>query len=96
MTVKKIAGRTYVSLSFSCPPELEAAINRRAMELGLENRSLYLRKLFERDLVSAGLYDPREIHGDAPPRVKRGKRARPKTRGSTGPNKAGSFDVRKP
>jgi hypothetical protein len=59
MTVQKTAGRTYVSLSFSCPPELEAAINRRSMELGLENRSLYLRKLFERDLVSAGLYDPR-------------------------------------
>jgi hypothetical protein len=96
MTVKKHRGRTSVSLSFSCPPEMEAAINRRSMELGLENRSLYLRKLFERDLVSAGLYDPRKFQGDAPPRIKRGKPARPKTRGSTGPNKAGSSGARKP
>jgi hypothetical protein len=74
MAVKKPSGRTSVSLSFSCPPELEAAINRRTMELGLENRSLYLRKLFERDLISAGLYDPRVMPHDAPPRVKRGKK----------------------
>jgi hypothetical protein len=71
MSVKKPSGRTTVSLSFSCSPELESAINRRSMELGLENRSLYLRKLFERDLISAGLYDPRSMPRDAPPRVKR-------------------------
>jgi hypothetical protein len=93
--VKKTAGRTYVSLSFSCPPELEAAINRRSVELGLDNRSLYLRKLFERDLVSAGLYDPREIHGEAPPRVKRGKPARPEIRESRRPNKAASSGAKK-
>jgi hypothetical protein len=51
MVKKKQSGRTSVSLSFSCPPELEVAINRRTQELGLENRSLYLRKLFERDLM---------------------------------------------
>jgi hypothetical protein len=96
MGVKKHGSRTTVSLSFSCPPEMEAAINRRAMELGLENRSLYLRKLFERDLVSAGLYDPREIHGDAPPRIKRGKPVRPKIRESRRPNKAGSSASKKP
>jgi hypothetical protein len=39
------AGRTYVSLSFSCPSEMETAIKKRCAELGL-NRSEYTRKLF--------------------------------------------------
>jgi hypothetical protein len=73
MTTKKTAGRTYVSLSFSCPPEMEAAINRRCVELGLDSRSDYLRRLFERDLIAVGLYNPRDIGRDAPPRIRRGR-----------------------
>lgn len=76
MKPKKPAGRTYVSLSFSCPPEMEAAINRRCVELGLDSRSDYLRRLFERDLISVGLYDPRDIKRDAPPRIKRGQKSK--------------------
>ncbi len=74
MAIKKNAGRTYVSLSFSCPPEMEAAINRRCVELGLDSRSDYLRRLFERDLMAVGLYDPRDIGRQAPPRIRRGKK----------------------
>ena len=54
MTVKKNPDRTYVSLSFSCPPDMERAINQRTVDLGLHSRSDYLRKLFERDLYAAG------------------------------------------
>lgn len=64
-------GRTYVSLSFSCPPELEDAINRRCTELGFHSRSDYLRKLFERDVIAAGLYDPANLQRSVPPRIKR-------------------------
>jgi hypothetical protein len=77
-TKKKTANRTYVSLSFSCPPEMEIAINRRAAELGLHSRSDYLRRLFERDLTAAQLYDPASLGRDAPPRIKRGRRAKKK------------------
>jgi len=73
MTIKKTTGRTYVSLSFSCPPEMEIAINRRCVELGLDSRSDYLRRLFERDLIAVGLYNPRDIGRDAPPRIRRGR-----------------------
>lgn len=78
MTVKKDAARLYVSLSFSCPPEMEAAINRRTVELGFHSRSDYLRRLFERDLIAVGLYDPGDIGRSAPPRVRRGRQ--PKAR----------------
>jgi hypothetical protein len=71
---KAVTGRTYVSLSFSCPPEMESAINKRCVDLGLDSRSDYLRRLFERDLISVGLYDPRDIKRDAPPRVRRGRK----------------------
>ena len=74
MTTKKTTGRTYVSLSFSCPPAMEVAINRRCVELGLDSRSDYLRRLFERDLFAVGLYNPRDIGRDAPPRIRRGRR----------------------
>ena len=77
MTTRK-NGRTYVSLSFSCPPEMEAAINRRCVELGLDSRSDYLRRLFERDLMAVGLYDPRDIGRQAPPRIRRGKQPKAK------------------
>jgi hypothetical protein len=73
MTTKKIPGRTYVSLSFSCPPAMERAINRRAAELGLHSRSDYLRKLFEQDLANAGLYNKFSV-AKAPPRITRGRR----------------------
>jgi hypothetical protein len=78
MTTKKIAGRTYSSLSFSCPPEMEHAINRRTVELGFHSRSDYLRRLFERDLAAAGLYDPKNLGGQAPPRIKRGRKPKKK------------------
>jgi hypothetical protein len=78
MTTKKIAGRTYSSLSFSCPREMEHAINRRVVELGFHSRSDYLRKLFERDLVAAGLYDPKNLASEAPPRIKRGQKPKKK------------------
>lgn len=79
MATKKIVGRTYVSLSFSCPPEMEAAINRRCVELGLDSRSDYLRRLFERDLISVGLYNRRDIErAAAPPRIRRGRQPKKK------------------
>jgi len=78
MSTKKTPGRTYVSLSFSCPPEMEEAINRRTVELGLDSRSDYLRRLFERDLMAVGLYDPRDITRSAPPRIRRGRKPKQK------------------
>src|ERR1700746_1684026 len=69
----KPSNRTYSSLSFSCPPEMEQAINRRCVELGLHSRSDYLRRLFERDLASVALYDPAALNRDAPPRIRRGR-----------------------
>jgi hypothetical protein len=78
MTVKKDSTRTYVSLSFSCPPEMEQAINRRTVELGFHSRSDYLRRLFERDVVAAGLYDPENLSRDAPPRIRRGRQPKAK------------------
>jgi hypothetical protein len=77
-TNKKSASRTYVSLSFSCPPEMEVAINRRTVELGLHSRSDYLRRLFERDLASVALYDPAALNREAPPRIKRGRKPKKK------------------
>ena len=77
-TTKKPAGRTYLSLSFSCPPEMELAINRRCVELGLHSRSDYLRRLFERDLAAAQLYDPLTLSRDAPPRIRRGRKPKKK------------------
>jgi hypothetical protein len=76
MATKKPASRTYVSLSFSCPPEMEIAINRRTVELGLHSRSDYLRRLFERDLAAAQLYNPLTLNREAPPRIKRGRKAK--------------------
>jgi hypothetical protein len=78
MTTKKHAGRTYASLSFSCPAEMEIAINRRTVELGFHSRSDYLRRLFERDLAAAGLYDPKNLASAAPPRIKRGQKPKKK------------------
>ena len=75
---KKPASRTYVSLSFSCPPEMEVAINRRTVELGLHSRSDYLRRLFERDIIAAGLYSPQSPVRQAPPRIKRGRQPKQK------------------
>jgi hypothetical protein len=73
MTVKKDPSRVYVSLSFSCPPEMEAAINRQAAKLRM-SRSEYLRRLFEHDLYQAGLLNPVELSDEAPPRIRRGKK----------------------
>jgi hypothetical protein len=78
MTVKKDSTRTYVSLSFSCPPEMEQAINRRTVDLGFHSRSDYLRKLFERDLIASGLFDPRNPPGQVPPRIRRGRQPKAK------------------
>jgi hypothetical protein len=78
MAVKKTEDRTYVSLSFSCPPATELAINRRAAKLGM-SRSEYLRRLFERDLYQAGLLNPLDTEGlDAPPRIKRNRKPKRK------------------
>lgn len=73
MTTKKDQGRTYVSLSFSCPPEMEQAINRQAAKLRM-SRSEYLRRLFERDLYHAGMLDPAQVTEELPPRIKRGRK----------------------
>jgi hypothetical protein len=77
-------GRSYVSLSFSARPELEDPLNQRAGELGL-NRSEYVCKLIERDLMNGGLIDEKHWHENvtkAPPRVTRGrKRPAPSKKG---------------
>jgi hypothetical protein len=52
-------GRTYIPLSFSCPPELEIAIQKRCADLDL-NRSEYLRKLFVEETTINPLGTPKE------------------------------------
>jgi hypothetical protein len=47
--------RTYLSLSFSAPPDLEKPMNDRAAAKGFRSRSEYLCKLVEDDLRKAGL-----------------------------------------
>jgi len=72
MAKKKQQGRTYVSLSFSIPPEGEEPINRRAAELGL-SRSQYLWRLAQRDLYEANFFKPEVPGRSAPPRIRRNK-----------------------
>jgi hypothetical protein len=71
------SNKTYVSLSFSCPPDMEDPINSRAADLRL-TRSEYLRRLVIRDLNAADLLSPGEMDLDAPPRIKRGRATRQK------------------
>ena len=71
------SNKTYVSLSFSCPPEMEDPLNKRAAELRL-TRSEYLRRLVIRDLSAANLMDPEEMSLDVPPRITRGRATRGK------------------
>jgi hypothetical protein len=74
MTVKKDPDRTYVSLSFSCPPSMETDMNRQAAKLRM-SRSEYLRRLIERDLYQAGFLSPMQQQAlEAPPRIRRGKK----------------------
>jgi len=47
--------RTYLSLSFSAPPDLEGPMNDRAVAKGYRSRSEYLCDLVEEDLRKAGL-----------------------------------------
>jgi hypothetical protein len=47
--------RTYLSLSFSAPPDLEKPMNDRAAAKGFRSRSEYLCQLVEDDLRKAGL-----------------------------------------
>ena len=47
--------RTYLSLSFSAPPDLEGPMNDRAAAKGYRSRSEYLCDLVEEDLRKAGL-----------------------------------------
>jgi hypothetical protein len=47
--------RTYLSLSFSAPPDLEGPMNNRAAAKGYRSRSEYLCDLVEDDLRKAGL-----------------------------------------
>jgi hypothetical protein len=47
--------RTYLSLSFSAPPDLEGPMNARAAAKGYHSRSEYLCDLVEEDLRKAGL-----------------------------------------
>ena len=47
--------RTYLSLSFSAPPDLEKPMNDRAAAKGFRSRSEYLCALVEEDLRKAGL-----------------------------------------
>jgi hypothetical protein len=74
------SNKEYVSLSFSCPPEMEDPLNGRAADLRL-TRSEYLRRLVIRDLSAANLLDPEELALDAPPRIKRGRPTRKKVVG---------------
>jgi hypothetical protein len=63
--------RTYISLSFSCLPATEKAINRRAAELGWHSRSDYLRDLFEQDVKNASWYHEFSEAKTALPRIRR-------------------------
>jgi hypothetical protein len=47
--------RSYLSLSFSAPPDLEKPMNERAISKGFRSRSEYLCDLVEQDLRKAGL-----------------------------------------
>jgi len=72
MAKKKVKGRTYVSLSFSIPPEGEEPINQRAAELGM-SRSQYLWRLAQADLQARNFLKPAALNLNAPPRIKRKK-----------------------
>jgi hypothetical protein len=54
-TAKKEWNRTYLSLSFSAPPEMEKPMNDRASSLGYRSRSEYICDLIEADLKKSGL-----------------------------------------
>ena len=51
---QKKPNRTYASLSFNVPPELEGPMNQRAADAGFRSRSEYICKLVEDDLRKAG------------------------------------------
>ena len=74
------SNRTYVSLSFSVPAELEDPMNQAAVNRGM-NRSQYIVWLVERDLYMQNATKQREFMPEigaparhkAPPRIRRGK-----------------------
>jgi hypothetical protein len=76
MAKKPVKGRTYVSLSFSIPPEGEEPINQRAAQLGL-SRSQYIWNLAQRDLYMSNLLPVAAKARDVPPRIRRNKKKPP-------------------
>jgi hypothetical protein len=70
--------RTYLSISFSAPIELEQQINEAAAQKGM-NRSQYIVWLIERDIyMSSGVkrefgFAPHQPTRKVPPRIRRKK-----------------------
>jgi len=83
MAKKKVKGRTYVSLSFSIPPEGEEPINQRAAELGM-SRSQYLWTLAQKDLYASNMLKPfwAVATQSVPPRIRRNRKKKPSSNGS--------------
>jgi len=84
MAKKPVPGRTYVSLSFSIPPEGEEPINARAANLGM-SRSQYIWQLCQKDLYASSLLTPIlgvPSQNSAPPRIRRNKKKKPPSNGS--------------
>jgi Arc/MetJ-type ribon-helix-helix transcriptional regulator len=71
---QKKPNRTYVSLSFSVPPELEAPMNQRAADAGFRSRSEYICKLVEDDLRKAGVLKAQPPGKRKLPRIVRGRK----------------------
>jgi len=82
MAKKPVKGRTYVSLSFSIPPEGEEPINQAAAELGM-SRSQYLWNLAQKDLYMRNLLKPVAAQApNVPPRIRRNKNKKTPSNGS--------------
>jgi metal-responsive CopG/Arc/MetJ family transcriptional regulator len=64
--------RTFVSLSFSVPPDLEEPMNQRAADAGFRSRSEYLCKLVEDDIRKHSGKLPEETRSKKLPRIVRG------------------------
>jgi hypothetical protein len=67
--------RTYASLSFSVPPELEGPMNQRAADAGFRSRSEYICKLVEDDLRKVGVLKAVPPGKRKLPRIVRGRKS---------------------
>ena len=72
---QKKSNRTYASLSFSVPPELEGTMNQRAADAGFRSRSEYICKLVEDDLRKAGVLKVQPPGKRKLPRIVRGRKS---------------------